>query len=49
MLGGVLGHYNQGDVTFKGVLLFSVYGTMFGYISYNAPSPSWVNPLFLHN
>ena len=26
MLGGVLGRYVQGGVTFKGTLLFSVYG-----------------------
>ena len=28
MLGGVLGRYIQGGVTFKGALLFSVYGTL---------------------
>ena len=28
MLGGVLGRYIQGGVTFKGALLFSVYGVL---------------------
>ena len=31
MLGGVLGCYVQGGVTFKGGLLFSVYGMCVGY------------------
>ena len=31
MLGGVLGHYIQGAVTFKGTLLFSVCGILTVY------------------